>query len=481
MTIVGCKSQVTPTPPPPSPVWKSTYLSIDPKCPSGRGYCEFVITVDPFDEDAYFDLNLHADYGIKFHDDLLPDKGISLADAGEIATIKGIHVQPAATRTVYIPFSIRSDKELTGEYIVDVKLMRANQPDSVVDQLQIKAFIQNGGDNNSNHGSLQLVRTQADFDARYPFSDDKILASFIRLDQENEYPRQGNLYVKLVAPHADYRPTITLHGDGVEIQQFTLLPIMANTGEVRIVEFQFRIIEGKQASDGLHVFSISVEEDNYISIHQTLPVAVEIISDADTHQRQWLAKAEVAAESTAGKTAADYQHQQSSDTVVTLGPIEGFPVPGYSETVVIVGQSESYPTDVVDAGIGGGVQPEPACTPTPPDATPAPPTPSPMPPTPSPVPPAVVAGGHDGASVLPIPTVKTAVDPRCREWQHPIPGRNGLTLLGVYHEYVEEKISEMRVNYFVVAFRLCNDIGTEVGEVLLDAGRIYYLPNDSRP
>lgn len=475
MIIVGCGKPINAALPP--DIWKNAYLSIETEC-SSDNYCEYVVTIGPFKEDRVVDFTLFADYGIEFRDDLMSNERIVLSDDGRRATIEDIAMQLEGTRVVYIPFSVRTEDELTGEYSVDATLTIANQIDPILDPLQIKAFIQNGGDNSDDFDGVRLLRTQAEFNSKFPFSSGDKLASFVRLEEDQlPHPRQGRLYVKLVAPHANYYPVITLHGDGVEIKQPELFPIMANRGESRIVEFQFRIAEGERPRDGIHVFSISIVEEGDLSIHQTLGSAVEIISNTDQHRQQSFEIVTADIASTMGKTAADH--------AVGMGGmgISGTLVSGYFETVTTGVQPLTSRIEATDVNqfTGGAlsectVTPMPTLTPTltpMPTLTPIPPEPTVMPPTSMP---AVTYAIYNGADFS-----ETAVDPRCSGWGRTIFPTSELTLLGAYHQYVEARTLEMNINHFVLAFRLCNNIGIDVDKVVLAVGEMYYLPNDNRP
>ncbi len=463
LTIVsGCNEQTEPVLKLTS--WENSNLYVELECPT-NDQCQFVTTIAHFGERREVDLTLCVAHGIRFKDDLLPNENIILSNDGLTATIKNIVVNPQGDRIVRFPFVVDSQIALAGEYIVDASLTDSHNENLVASELQVKAFVQMVAK------TPHLLPSQLEFNKQYPFINNNENALYrIQLNAQ-EQPREGSILVKLTAFHENYQPIVTIHSDdGIGFEKFTPLTIAARDGGSRIIDFEFGISENDHPHDGRYIFTISIQDDGN-SKHHTLPVAVRINSEENTHQQQWLTNVTGLIKESTEITAVDHlmgEHGiKNHDDAARR----------YFQTV-----STSNFTNNVNAS---NEHPPPTATPTL-TPTPAPtPTPHTLPPAPSP--------SHINKAVIPassniILLTSQADDENieekqkhsdCAKWKYPVPQHKyNLSLLGAYHKYAEGKVV-MDLDSFVNGFRHCNNITELI--ITLYAGQNYYFPNGSRP
>ncbi len=285
----------------------------------------------------------------------------------------------------------------------------------------------------------------------------------LKLDSVS-HPCSGHLLIKLTASHDEYNPDVIVHVDsGIEFLDSYLINTMLNEGGCRMLDFYFRIVEDKRPSDGRYVISLSIIDNEYgtaANVHEILPIAVNITSEANTHQQQWLA-------------------------IVPVTPFE--PDKKAIEYLVQQGRSETEFSQTVSTGSNTPISTAPpAATNTavpPPASVPAHPSTSTSMPQ-SIVDPTVTLTPSPAPAVMSVSTqytknsiVEEKLD--CSTWQYPVPLHgDDISLWNAYQNYAAGKIV-MDLNSFVAGFRYCNGVTESV--IILHADRSYVFPNGSYP
>ncbi len=457
-TVAGCDTPPTPEVPD-LKLWNSEYTHIDPEC-SPIYECQFIVTVGPFNREVNFDVQLHADYGVDFNvDENFPNV---VSDEDRTSVVENIHLQLHETRVLRFPFTFNSQVALAGEYMVMVQLLGTDEDgqDLLVDKLRIKAFVYIG-----EHGNIRLMKNQSEFDAEYKthYITANGVHYTIRLDP-GERPIHGDLFVKVVANHDDYDPVLTLQSEGgVEFELVDPVAICADKGGSRILVFPFQIIEGAYQADGRYVFAILIKEDKLAPTHDILPIAVKLMSEANTHRNQWM-------ELVYGIPASSLSTPVEENNVSSES--------WYSRTVSTdsAGNSENgtWQCDLAaDSSIlATAVQENGEQIPAVDDAT--------------------IGGVHgsgdpnvDGGTpdLHPIEEfIKgQSDDVLCDNWQSFLSNEQALSLREAYQQYVIDNGVDMTRDVFVTGFRLCNGVHDDVGNVTLYGGKSYWLPTGSEP
>jgi len=446
---VGC-DELSATPPPPQMSSASEHIRVKLEC-SPIYECQFIVTVGSFIEDSVFDVELHADHGVYFNvDEYFPN---IVSTNNLTSTVKDVHLQQHGTRVIRFPFTFHPQVALAGEYVVMIRLIGIDGMDI---KLGTKALIYM-----DEYGNIRLMQEKAEFDAEYKNhytagSGVHDVHYTVLLDP-GERPIHGAIFVKLIANRNGYNPVLTLHSDGgVEFDYIDPVFICANDGGSRIIVFPFQIIERENQPDGRYVFSISIEDDA-ADMHEILPIAVELLSESDTHQNQWLKTVYDIPTSPVSTPASTYSidvetgYSQTISTGRNIDQQCNSPNDPSVTTVATVSNDEARPAD--DENIGGvhGIG----------DLD-------------------VGGGTPDNHSAEKQIVEKQVNDLDCDNWQSLVLQEQPLSLDEAYHQY---KIADMGMdmNCFVKEFRLCNDIDAEVDMVTVYAGTPYYLPNGSNP
>ena len=411
---VGC---AVPPPAPQQALWSKKYIQVDPEC-SPVYECRFIVTVGPFNKDMELDVELHADQGVAFSsDEQIENK---LSDAGRTSMVSDVYLQPHGTRSIRFPFTFNTEIALAGEYVVMVKLFDRGDDNKLIETLQIKAFVYM-----DKYGNPKLLRNPLEFNAEYKdhyTAGDGVHYTILLAPGKRQ--RLGKVVLRWAAPHNDYDPVLKLSSaGGVTFDSFAPVSICVNKGGSRIVVFPFQIIEEENQPDGRYVFSFSIEEET-LSLHGILPIAVELISEVHTHRNQWLTLVyDIPASSLATLAATDGENGED----------------GYFQTISTGNvDQQCYSSASNDTTLPDDI---------------------------------------DGDSPVSRSTREPANDPRCDNWQSLVSNEQPLSLSEVYQKY---KIADMDMdmNRFVEEFRLCNSIGVEVNTVTFYPEETYYLPND---
>jgi len=413
-------------------------LDVDTEC-SPIYECELEVTIGPFTKAMTVTVELQLHDGITLNTDA-SFQSTSNSSAGETRT-EYIHLQPQDKRIVRFPFTINSQIMLAGEYVLVVKLLdvdKSNLIGSYITKVLVYADM---------NGNVRLMRTESDFRDEYGKYYDEVDndAHYRVLLDPGERPTRGYLFVKLIAPHSEYDPVLTIHSDGgVEFERIRPVFICADEGGSRVVRFSFRIIEDEYQQDGRYTFSIAIVEDGNILAHEIAPVAVDLVSEAYTHTNQWLTLV---------------QHITSVPITTPIEEDDGSSRTGYSQTVSTADESiqdQSQQCDLPDT--------------------------SPM----------SKNGGNDsdvdgGTSHISKPIAahetsstggKPNTDSVCANWQQ-IHIANQLELVDVYRKHVDGKAPDMDWVLFTKWFWICNGMDNQV--VVLPENRTYYLPRGSSP
>ena len=424
-------------------LWNSEYIHVDLEC-SPIYECQFIVTIGPFNQETTFDVKLHADYGVDFDFDETVSSVVP-SDDHRTSTVDGVHLQQHGTRVVRFPFTINSKVMLAGEYMVMVELVDVDGEDESLPahKLKIKAFVYI-----DEYGNIRLMHTQSAFDEEYKnhYTAGNGVHYAIRLDS-GDRPIHGKIFIKVIADHDDYDPVLTLHSEGgVEFEPFTPIAICADKGGSRIMVFPFQLIEGKNQRDGRYVFTISIKEDDFAVTHEILPIAIRLVSEAQTHRNQWLELVYGIPTSSVSTPAAipDVNSGGRYSRTVSTGNAENLEnetgqCDSPASIAATVSINETQLPVVDDINIGGGA----------PDV-------------------------HSTEEF-------TGGQPICDKWKFFMSNEQALGLREAYQQYVFDRGIDMSLDVFVAGFRLCNDINKEVGNVTLYGGESYWLPTDSSP